>query len=77
MKKDKEEEEERRLLQIVPARTHLLRHSPLQNEHFLMIDCYLKTSSFYEVASEMQKIQKIISQFQNEIKETFLIKHLI
>ena len=37
MKKDKEEEEERRLLQIVPARTHLLRHSPLQNEHFLMI----------------------------------------
>ena len=37
MKKDKEEEEERRLLQIVSARTHLLRHSPLQNEHFLMI----------------------------------------
>ena len=42
-----------------------------------MIDCYLKTSSFYEVALEMQKIQNIISQFQNEIKETFLIKHLI
>ena len=38
MKKDKEEEEERRLLQIVSARTHLfIRHSPLQNEHFLMI----------------------------------------
>jgi hypothetical protein len=40
MKKDKEEEEEeeeRRLLQIVWTRTHLLRHSPLQNEHFLMM----------------------------------------